>query len=223
MYWFKVNGVLSSDLKIIVTKMASSVSAVKNIETIEVPGRNGNLHIDNNCYKSKEITIECNLLDISKLDDVKALIDGMIEIELSTEPERIYDATVMNQIDFEIFAKNERVFPLQLELNPLSRGEKISTEINISSTHINVGGNAETLPIISIVGKGKVAINNKMFETTIDNLEVDCEMQECTLEGISANDKIVIDEFPVLYPGKNNISYYEGVTSLIISYNERWK
>ncbi|MDD3122636.1 MAG: hypothetical protein PHC62_03850 [Candidatus Izemoplasmatales bacterium] len=223
MYWFKVNGVSSTELGIIITKMCPSASAARDIESVEVPGRNGNLHIDNGSYKAKEVTIECNLLKVENVDRVKALLEGVISIELSTEEGRVYQGAILNQIDMEVFSRNERLFPLQLELAPLSAGLKRVENITSENKTIVVSGNAETAPIISVVGKGKIAINNVAFETTEEGIILDCDLQECTRNGIDANANVVIDEFPKLFPGENKISFYSGITSISIEYEERWK
>ena len=55
--YFIFNGINSKDLGIVIKEMPPITKSEKNIESISVTGRNGNLHIDNGTYNSKKYKI----------------------------------------------------------------------------------------------------------------------------------------------------------------------
>lgn len=44
--WFKFNGIDSRSMGIRVTKMPETVRAARRMESVEIPGRSGALHLD---------------------------------------------------------------------------------------------------------------------------------------------------------------------------------
>lgn len=218
---FVFNNVSSDDLGLIIKEMPPIVRAAKNIESIEVNGRNGSLHIDNGTYKSTNITISCIVKDLTKIDNIKNILQGTGNLQLSTVRGRTFKATIMNQIDFTKYLRTLREFPLQLELEPFSYSE----EKNISFTtdsNFNISGNVETYPIINITGTGTITLNNISIEVLSSEIIIDCEFMECTKNNLNMNSLVVLDEFPKLVPGNNTLSIGTGISMVVISYKERW-
>ena len=220
--YFIFNGINSKDLGIVIKEMPPITKSEKNIESISVTGRNGDLHIDNGTYNSKKYKITCILMDESKLDELKSLYDGIGILEVSTELDREYKATIYNQIDFTKYLTYLKEFVLQFELHPIAYS-KTSTEKTFTTTsEFNVGGNIGIAPIISVVGTGIFTLNNTQVEVLESGLTIDCELMNCTVNNINKNDKINLDEFPNLNVGINNIVLGTGIESVTISYKEGW-
>ena len=161
-------------------------------------------------------------MDESKLDEMKTLYDGIGILEVSTELDREYKATIYNQIDFTKYLTYLKEFVLQFELHPIAYS-KTSTEKTFRTTsEFNVGGNIGIAPIISVVGTGIFTLNNTQVEVLESGLTIDCELMNCTVNNINKNDKINLDEFPNLNVGINNIVLGTGIESVTISYKEGW-
>ena len=219
---FIFNNVSSDDLGLIIKEMPPIVRASKNIESIKVNGRNGNVHIDNGTYESYNITINCIINDLNKLDQNKSALQGIGELELSTVPGRIFKAMIKNQIDFSKYLRVLREFPLQLEIEPISYGKTLRGVETDESQTIIVDGNIDTYPTITIYGTGILTINNTPIEVLTSGITIDCKLMECTKDDLNMNAFVVLDEFPKLSPGNNTITLGTGITYVSIMYHEGW-
>lgn len=218
---FIFNGISSEELGIIIKKMPPIIKPAKNIETIKVNGRNGNLHIDNGTYDSVNITIECVVKDLSKIDIIKSVLEGSGKLQLSTVPNRTFDATIKNQIDFSKYLTVLREFPLILELEPFSYSEVKELNYSESSSFL-IGGNVKTYPVLSITGVGSFSINNVSVEVLETEITIDCDLMNCTNNNIDKNNMVILDDFPYLNPGENTLTLGNGIINVKIEYVERW-
>lgn len=222
MEWFKFNDVHSDSLNIIVKEMPLVPRAERNMETLEIIGRNGNLHIDNNSYKSREYTLDCICTDNEKIDDVCKTFVGTHKLELSKYSDRYFNATIKNQIDFKTYFTYLNEFPLQFEIEPIAYSKNEIIETITSNKTINVDGNVEVSPIIEVTGTGTVTVNGYPFIVNESNIVINCELMQCYNGNIAKNDKVVLDEFPVLKVGQNNIVLGTGITKVVIRYRKGW-
>lgn len=220
--YFIFNNIKSSDMGIIIKEMPPITKSQKDIETITISGRNGDIHIDNNTYRNKSYKIVCVLMDESKLDVLKTLYDGIGTLELSTELGREYKATIKNQIDFSKYLTYLREFTLEFSLYPIAYSKETKHLTFTENNTFEVGGTINVSPILTITGIGKVTINNISFEVLESGITIDCDLMNCTLEGINKNDKVVLDEFPKLIVGNNSIVLGTGITSITVDYKEGW-
>ena len=55
--YFIYNGISSKDMGVILKKLPPITKPKKRIEIVQVPGRNGTLHIDENCYEPINISL----------------------------------------------------------------------------------------------------------------------------------------------------------------------
>lgn len=220
---FKFNGISSEDLGIIVKEMPPISKSERNIETVSVTGRNGNLHIDNGTYKSKNYKIVCILMDVSKIRQISSIFNGFGKLELSTEPNLEYQAMICNQIDFSKYLTYLKEFVLQFEVDPIAYDKNITETTYTESSDFTVGGTIEVHPILTINGTGIVTLNNKQIEVLETGIIIDCELMNCTKDNINMNDKVIIDnDFPNLVVGENNLVLGDGIESVTISYKTGW-
>lgn len=220
---FIFNGIDSKELGIIVKDMPLVPLAERDIETVSVSGRNGSFHIDNGTYKSINYTITCILKDINKLDLLKSSLIGTSILKLSKYKDRYFIATIKNQISFDKYLTMLNEFPLQLELQPISYSDELECiDFSTSNNDFEIGGNVEISPILLIEGLGVVTINDISLEVLDSNIEIDCDLMNCTKNGLNSNDKVILDTFPVLKPTGNSINLGDGVTSVKISYRKGW-
>ena len=218
---FTFNGVNSDTLGLIIKEMPPIVRAAKNIESINVNGRNGNLHIDNGTYKTYPITINCIIKENANIDLIKSTLQGTAQLVLSTVPNRTFTATICNQIDFKKYLRVLREFPLQLEIEPFSYGNINSIDYTTNAILV-ISGNVETAPVITIYGTGTVTINNTPIEVLESGITIDCDLMECVKNNLNMNANVILSVFPTLIPGNNSIVLGTGITKVTIAYRERW-
>lgn len=219
---FTFKGVSSNSLGIIVKEMNLVPRSAKNIESISINGRNGSLHIDNKNYLSKEYSIACILLNKEHIDEICSLFIGTGKLTLSKYPNRYFVGTIKNQIDFETYSTLLNEFPLQFELEPISYSVSETIEEITKVSSIEVSGNVEVYPIINITGTGIVNINGYPMEILESGITIDCNLMQCYNGNIAKNDKVILDSFPILSPGNNNITFDSSITKVIIKYNAGW-
>lgn len=222
MIQFKFNDKLSYDDLGIVVKELPQFKAQRKIEYVKVNGRNGNLHIDDNCYNAISTSIVCMITDVSKIDLIKETLEGTHQLELSTVEGRYYIATVKNQIDFKVYLKVLKQFSLELEVEPFAY-DKTETTLNETATSTFVGGgNTDSYPTLTITGTGTISLNNNEIAVTETGISIDCELMNCTNNNINKNDKVTLTEFPKVLKGTNNLTVGTGITNVEIVYRKRW-
>ena len=223
MHYFIFNNINSNELGIIVKNMPLIPLAEKDIESIKISGKNGNLHIDNGTYNSINYTIDCVISDISKIDNIKKAFNGTSKLILSKYNDRYFEATIKNQISFDKYLNALQEFPLQFELQPISYSNELE-EIRISSdiNNLDIGGNTITNPIILVDGTGTFTINNVSVEILESGITIDCELMNCTKNNLNANDKVILDKFPTLNPTDNVIAIESGINNIELKYRKRW-
>ena len=223
MHYFIFNNINSNELGIIVKNMPLIPLAEKDIESIKISGKNGNLHIDNGTYNSINYTIDCVISDISKIDNIKKAFNGTSKLILSKYNDRYFEATIKNQISFDKYLNVLQEFPLQFELQPISYSNELE-EIRISSdiNNLDIGGNTITNPIILVDGTGTFTINNVSVEILESGITIDCELMNCTKNNLNANDKVILDKFPTLNPTDNVIAIESGINNIELKYRKRW-
>lgn len=218
--YFIYNGISSKDMGVILKKLPPITKPKKRIEIVQVPGRNGTLHIDENCYEPINISLECTL---KKNINVRDITNWLIEfgtVTFSDELDKYYNATITNSIPLERVFKIYREFIIQLELQPIAQSIQEYT-YNCNNTNENIlkiDSTAEMYPYIKLTGTGeiKLAVNNKICTLTIDEqyIELDCELQNA-YKGIKNKNDKMNGEFPILMPGNNKIQITGNATMQI--------
>ena len=208
--YFIYNNIDSRNKGVVLKKLPPITKPRKKIELIEVPGRNGTLHIDEECYEPIRISLECEL---KKNIDPRSIIEWLQEfgtITFSDEPDKYYDATIINSIPLSRVFRIYRSFIIQLELQPIAQSIQEYTYNcnNTNSNTLNISCSAEMYPYIKLTGSGNVQlnINGKICNVNIDDgyIEIDSNLQNAFKGTTPKNDKMN-GEFPVLVPGNNTI------------------
>ena len=211
------------DLGIIIKEMTPIILPERDVESLQVEGSNRILHIDNGAYKAIKVKMKCSLWDVSKIDTLKQLFKAEGEIEFSDEPGRIYKCRNTNQVEFARFKglTGVREFTLNFEIEPVAFGTEQTLSFTESDS-FEIDGTEDSNPVITVVGTGILSLNGVQVEFLESGITLDCEYMEAYASSISKNDKVVLDEFPTLSPGENDLIIPNTITSVSISYRERW-
>lgn len=236
---FTFDGVSSETYGVIVSGTQTFVSPERDVEYIEVPGRNGTLLLDNGRWHDVDIVYPCLLLNDFKTDfpAFRAWLMSKVGKFVLTDT---YDTTHFRRASFRggfepetairmTAGKFEVVFRSQPQLF-LNSGNSYQT-IGSSGSTITNPTNFVSLPVIrvtfsSATRNGTVTVGGKTITITgagASPLYIDCEGQNATyLSGgniaVNQNSKISLTsgEFPSLPVGNSVVSWTGNISSVAI-------
>lgn len=217
---------IDSSNYLIVNKLPPIFKAAKDIELIEVQGKDGFLTNDLGSYKGIIKTVECTIRDLSNIDYICGWLSGGGEVIFSNEPTKIYKATIKNQIQFNKVIREFHSFIIQFECQP----HKYSTAndlITLTTSPVNLN-NATTVnskPIIKIYGTGTIVltINSRAIHLSnvVGYVTIDSDIVDAYKDYTSMNSNM-IGEFPELIVGTNNLAWTGTVSKIEITPNWRY-
>lgn len=204
----------------------------RDTESVSIPGRNGELTIDNGRYKNLALTYPAFIIRDFK-ENVQALRNfllsqkGYVRLEDDYYPEEFRMARWVGEFEAdpieELYAAN---FDLTFSCYPqrfLKSGEQ-PIELTANTT-INNGNYTTALPLIRAYGAGSFSIGGVAVQITSASgyTDIDCELQEAYKDTLATNcnGNIILTDarFPSLEPGENQITM-NGITKLEIK--PRW-
>ncbi len=212
----------SNTKNIMVNELPSIVKAPMRTETIEIDGRDGCIIIDKG-YSSYVKTVNITTRPETDLEDLFEWLNGYGEAIFSNEPNRVYKANIINQIELKRLLKF-RTATIEFLVQPYKYDiQNNKTAKSNPSTIINEGS-VISLPLFVINGTGSciLTINNKNIELNIDTkLIIDTEnYRVLDKDGALAGNRMV-GEFPTLRVGENTISWTGNFTVEVVK-NQKW-
>lgn len=225
MEYFIFNSIKSTDMNIVIKNLPPITRASQRINTIQLEGRSGTLHEIEDKFDSYNIQLECILMPEANINEIKSWLMGQANLILSSNPNVMYIATVVNKIDFSRYFTFLREFPVELEIQPIAYGleeKKIEISAGIEDIY-NISGNYKTYPLIQVTGSGSITCNGRtmVIENNDDHIYIDCELMNAYNRNENKNSNVNGLENPIfLNPGVNTITTI-GI-SVIITYREAW-
>lgn len=210
-----VNGKDLHDFGVYLTNAGVYQMPERDVEEIEIPGKNGTVQFSKNRYKNVKVTYPCGL-PMTFHDNFNSLISflgsqkGYCRLEDTFFPEFYREGSFYSQISPRVSA-NGRIGTFTLEFNCkpqrwLKEGEE---PIEIQSTGMILSPCYEDCnPFITIYEPGAVSING--VSITVDSLnDSDYAIIDCDLKNVYNNNgslnSVSHGEFPALHPGENEI------------------
>ena len=223
--YFIFNGVNSSTYMHI-DVLPPITRATKDMDKIEIAGRDGFLTIDNNgAYKGIPKQVLATVLDLENLDFICEWLDGKGEVIFSNEPTRKYKATIINQVDLSKILRTFHSILIQFECQPHKYPLDNYTETFTTMESIENGTNTISKPIIKVYGTGniQIIINSQVvfLYNVVGYVTMDSEMVDCYKDNVLKNSDME-GEFLRLEVGSNLISWNGNVTKVEITPNFRY-
>ncbi len=209
-----------ADFGVHVSGDGSFGSPERDIETIEVPGKSGDLIIDNGRYKNTEITYEAFILadNPQEFDLYFRSLRGYLmgqrgykRIEDTYHPEEFRMGYFSGNLDPEVTLLQAATFDLEFTVKPqrfLKSGD-ITYSYDYDLTLYNPTYN-DSNPLIRVYGNGDVYIGGTYRITTnapasIPYIDIDSEIGDCFYGATNCNGYVTLsgNEFPKLKPGDN--------------------
>lgn len=222
--------ICSLDYNLYISEKGTYKGASRDISYESIPGRRGDLIIDNGRYKNitipyqmtlvtneyRDFTTLANLIKTWLLTDV-----GYFELWDTYDKSYYRAASYSSEINIEQELRDVGKINLSFNCKPFKYsldGQKIIVLENPGYVY-----NAEffsSLPYIKIVGNGNITLtvneSSFYFENVEDYIEIDSEIKNAFKENISQNNKMKTYNFPSLSRGKNTISWVGSVQKIEI-------
>jgi len=197
---------------------------------IKIDGRDGDI-VEELGYESYTKNISIGLARNYKIDEVIKYFTGTGTLEMSNEPNKIYNCKIVDKIDYEKLLRFKKAIvkfhtqPFKYLKNETSVEQTITTQTSIKVNNI---GLEIAKPIITLEGTGTIEIsinNNTIFKYTFPDNEtkvvIDSIEEEAYLEGVYKN-RNMLGEFPKLQIGENTITWTGTLTKIKIEPKSRW-
>lgn len=226
------DGVNSEDYDIYIMDAKLNNGVERDYDAISVPGRNGELHIDNGRYNNVLVPYTCSIVN-----EADTLLQGYLaqlysrtgykRLEDSIHPEYYRQAAFVSNVEPTMFDwRNKGIFELTFNCKPqkfLKSGEKVVTLARSNVIHNPTL--FDSRPLFKVTGTGTITVNNITItiSTNPGDMVIDCDMEDAygSNTGNNYNGYITLsmNQFPKLKSGNNSITTSSGITASI---TPRW-
>ena len=219
MSYFIFKGKHSDDAKIIVEKLPPIVKPAKRYQQIVIDGKyETDYEVTGYEPYVKSIPIGLWNADLYRVID---WLDGEGTLILSSEPDKYYNARVVERIDYDKSLRFRKAnIPFLVQPVKYSTQECETTERKLFNQ-----GNINCFPLMTIYGSGYVGVYvNGVLVCTVNvsgYITLDGEAQDATKDGVLKN-RLMVGTFPEFIPGANVLTFTGTVTNVITKVRSRW-
>lgn len=204
----------------------------RDVDEVEVPGRNGTLTYDNGRFKNYDLEYEGGIVSDDTVDfeyKIRRLRSflcsryGYKRLEDTYHPDEFRLAKFVDGLDPDVTQLQGATFDLKFDCKPqrfLKSGEE-AIVMTASGSIFNFTY-FETKPLIRCYGSGKFLVNRLAVTVTKPNtvpyVIIDSDIEDCYYDTTNLNSSVSLStgDFPVLKPGATEIGLEEGITKLEI-------
>lgn len=224
------NGKSFSDFNAYVATSNFLDGAQKDVESIAIPGRSGELQLDNRRFHN--MTIRTTVYITGNMQQNMAAMrnylnscGGYCRYEENLDPDHYRMASFTSAFEPYVYDRNGGAVILEFNAYPqrwLKSGETaVSFTANGTITNPTLFASE---PLLRVYGKGNFIVNNTQitisdFDTYTD---IDCDLMECHKGTTDCSEFVTIsgNNFPTLQPGSNQVLLGSGITMIEIT--PRW-
>ena len=228
MIYFQFNGIDSRNVKgLIVSELPPLTKPAQRVKILNIDGRDGSI-IDPLGFESYTKKIKIGLTTSSDINNIMKWLNGSGKLVLSYEPDKYYNATIYEQIDFEKLLRF-RTAEITFAVQPFKYSliEETKTITSGTSAKIANAGNYTAKPIITVAGSGTVVLtlnSNYLCRLDLgenDQITLDSANQEAyNSDGLRNRD--MSGKFAVLQQGINTLEWSGNVSLIQIKKYSRW-
>lgn len=235
-YFFEYNGLNSNEFGLLIKDWNYLDSPEKNIEEVEVPGRNGSLFIDHGNYKNRIIDITC-LVDLrdkdknevaNKLNEWLLLDSSYKKLRISDDVDTYYEATCINKLSFTEILSDYFEIVISFSAKPFKKNNKNESIIILKGDTVTIynPSKIEAEPILKITTTLKEAVcsfslNNNSYSLAnhpATEFTIDSELMYVYRDnnGLIENYNSYYrnDFFPTLQSGENIITGLKNIKQI---------
>lgn len=222
------NGRASLDYGIHVEHPPDYQMPERDYEVVHIPGRNGDLIIDNGSYQNVTRSYEVSFADMGRIKPFTTMANAVAEwihsasgyarLEDTYEPEYYRMAMYMDEVEIENIVQHAGRATVEFNCKPqrfLKSGEE--TKKMTASGILNNPTNFTAKPCITVYGNGSGTVIVGGYIVSISEiggyLVIDSDIQDAYRQTVNCNNNVTLGNgFPVLRSGENKISWTGGVS-----------
>lgn len=221
------NGKSTADFGVWISGSGTWGAPERDVEHIEVPGRNGDLTIDNKRFRNIAVIYPAFIARgfDHKFDDFRAFMvsdPGYHRLEDTYHPDEYRLAEFYEAVEPDVGTLNRSgSFNLSFYCKPqrfLKSGEKPTTFT--AAGRIYNPTRFEAKPLLRVYGTGALGVGSMTVTITSANTytDIDCDIKDAFKGTANCNGNITLSsgDFPVLAPGYTGISLGTGISQVII-------
>jgi len=228
---FTYKGKKSTEMYLRVLNDVEFTSPSRDVNLMQVPGRHGDLVMDNGRFNSVIRTIPCRLeapTGVNVEECINNINNWLIddgnfhEFTWDNDPEFRYLARVEGDVvNHRVLSRFGRT-AVSFRLHPIKYLESSLVERQVTSgTNLENRFNVDAKPIIRIVGTGNITLTIGGRQLVLRGIGsgciIDSESQNITtLNGQQTLFDRIYSDFPVLTPGNNVITFPAGVQVFVV-------
>lgn len=226
---FTFNGKSSGEYGLLVSGLRHYGTPTRNVEKIQVVGRNGEIIFDDGTYTNYIAVYEISIIHNFKVNarEIAQWLLGSRGYQKLSDtyyPNQFRYAVCHSNIDYVVTAlSKEGQATIEFDCMPqrfLVEGETITT-LSTDGVISNPSQMASK-PLLRVYGTGTLQVGN--YSLTINSADtytdIDCELMQCYKGTTNCNNNVEVADFPVLVSGENQITLGEGITKVDIT--PRW-
>ena len=221
-------GTTASSKSVTVLKYPEIVKPTLRVETVKVPGRDGELTLSGMpSYEAMVLECECMVPSVDKISAAAAWLTGRGDLVLGNDPDYAYDAQVIDEIRFEKILRGHahRRFTVPFLCQPLKKKAETEADIELTApgTVVNIG-HVPSRPLIKGEGSGNVVLAVGAYSLSITDIStsilIDSDLGMATAGTVNESYK-VSGAWPLLVVGNNAVGWTGAVTKVTIT--PRWR
>lgn len=229
----KFGGIVASEKGIVIYGANVDETAERDVEAVEIAGRNGVLHLDNGRWRERTQTY----MAFVKGENYPARIayvrrvfgrvgKAYMRLEDSYNPDVYTMATFVDALTPESLAfRTQGLVTITFQCRPeryLRLGERTVT--TSGSIILANPTDMPARPLFHVVGSGSgtLTVGNQIItiNSISDYVDIDCDTMDCTKGAVNCNGNVTLSSFPVLEAGTTGVAISGGLTS--VSITPRW-
>lgn len=230
--WFEYAGIKSTDMHIRLVEMPVRQRSAARGEWLTASGADGDLWAAENANDAYDTEIICETADGCDEAALRAWLVGSGDLVISDEPDRVLRVSIYDGIDFPNKFQNfdRKAFTVPIRVQPYRYHHPPAAPFAVASgEYITNPGTAASRPKITVTGSGTVVVGINAVDITVADVSGGCVIDCAAQDVFNAEENALLnqytqidgDEFPVLTPGPNLITYSGSISQITIE--PRWR
>ena len=227
--YFKFNGIKSLDERLLITNKNTYKGAARDLTFQSIPGRSGDLLIDNRRYKNVKITYDVTALgDKREIPNIARRVKNWLLSEIgyfklydTYDPKYFRIAAYQDEFDLEQELPEVGSSSIVFNCKPFRYSREGQKSIVLSSAStVRNPERFPSSPYIKITGSGDITLtvneNAFVFKGVENYIEIDSEIMQAFRGDQSESAKMYTPTFPELVKGENTVSWSGTVSKVEI-------